>query len=142
DSPIMYSKPDYTTFMVGDMEIIFSVYSPNGTFNAKMLSPDIEKMMQAQKRFLGDINKNKRYTILLYLTDMTKTDAQGFGALEHNTSTTVVFPEMMPKEQLVAGLIDVVSHEFFHTVTPLAIHSKEIHDFNYATPTMSEHLWM
>lgn len=142
DSPIMYSKPDYTTFKVGDMEIIFSVYSPNGVFTAEMLSPDIEKMMRAQKAFLGDINKNKRYTILLYLSEVTKTDAQGFGALEHNTSTTVVFPEMMPKEQLIGGLIDVVSHEFFHTVTPLSVHSKEIHYFDYTTPKMSEHLWM
>jgi predicted metalloprotease with PDZ domain len=138
----MYTKPDQTTFNVGGMEVVLSVYSPNGTYNAQMLTPEIEKMMQAQKAFLGDINKNKRYTVLLYLSEMMKPDAQGFGALEHNTSTTVVFPEMMPKDQLVQMLIDVVSHEFFHTVTPLSVHSKEIHYFDYTTPKMSEHLWM
>jgi predicted metalloprotease with PDZ domain len=37
---------------------------------------------------------------------------------------------------------DVVSHEFFHIVTPLTIHSKEIHYFDYNSPKMSEHLWM
>jgi predicted metalloprotease with PDZ domain len=142
DNPIMYTKPDQTTFNVGGMEVVLSVYSPNGTYNAQMLTPEIEKMMQAQKAFLGDINKNKRYTVLLYLSEMMKPDAQGFGALEHNTSTTVVFPEMMPKDQLVQMLIDVVSHEFFHTVTPLSVHSKEIHYFDYTTPKMSEHLWM
>jgi predicted metalloprotease with PDZ domain len=142
DNPIMYTKPDQTTFMVGGMEVVLSVYSPNGTYNAQMLTAEIEKMMKAQKAFLGDINKNKRYTILLYLSEMMKPDAQGFGALEHNTSTTVVFPEMMPKGQLVQMLIDVISHEFFHTVTPLSVHSKEIHYFDYTTPKMSEHLWM
>lgn len=142
DNPVMYSKPDQTTFNVGGMEIVFRVYSPNGTYTAQQLTEGIEKMMRAQKTFLGNINQNKRYTILLYLSEVMKTDAQGFGALEHNTSTTVVFPEMMPKDQLVEMLTDVVSHEFFHTATPLSVHSKEIHFFDYTTPKMSEHLWM
>lgn len=142
DNPIMYSKPDFTKFMVDDMEILFSVYSPSGVYTAKGLTPEIEKMMIAQKKFLGPANANKKYTILLYLSDMETADAQGFGALEHNTSTTVLFPEQMPREQLVKGLIDVVSHEFFHIVTPLEIHSEEIHNFDFNNPKMSQHLWM
>lgn len=142
DNPIMYTKPDQTSFTVAGMEVILSVYSPNGTITAAMLTPEIEKMVKAQKAFLGDINKNKRYVILLYLSDVMKTDAQGFGALEHNTSTTVVLPEMMPKKELDKMMVDVVSHEFFHTVTPLSVHSKEIHYFDYTTPKMSQHLWM
>jgi predicted metalloprotease with PDZ domain len=39
-------------------------------------------------------------------------------------------------------MMDVVSHEFFHIVTPLSIHSKEIQDFDYNDPKMSQHLWM
>jgi hypothetical protein len=65
---------------------------------------------------------------------MTPTDAKGFGALEHPTATTVVLPEMMPREELVKSMKDVVSHEFFHIVTPLTIHSKEIHYFDYNSP--------
>lgn len=49
---------------------------------------------------------------------------------------------MMPKEELVKSMKDIVSHEFFHIVTPLTIHSKEIQFFDYNTPKMSEHLWM
>jgi predicted metalloprotease with PDZ domain len=48
----------------------------------------------------------------------------------------------MDKEGLGEQLKDVVSHEFFHTVTPLAIHSKEIEYFDYSNPKMSKHLWM
>jgi predicted metalloprotease with PDZ domain len=49
---------------------------------------------------------------------------------------------MMPKDALGEQLKDVVSHEFFHTVTPLSIHSKEIQYFDYNNPKMSKHLWM
>lgn len=142
DNPIMYSKPDNVTFNVDGMEILFSVYSPTGKHTAKALSGDLEKMMRAQKKFLGPINSNKKYTVLLYLSDMKTKDAKGFGALEHNTSTTVVFPELMPASALGKQIIDVVSHEFFHIVTPLSVHSNEIHYFDFTNPKMSEHLWM
>jgi predicted metalloprotease with PDZ domain len=142
EHPIMYSKPDYTTFKVDDMEILISVYSPNGNYKASDITPAMEKMMRAQKKFLGSINNTKKYAVLIYLSDMKKQDAKGFGALEHPTSTTVVMPEMLPKEQMVESLKDVVSHEFFHIVTPLGVHSKEIHNFDFNNPKMSEHLWM
>ena len=142
DNPIMYSKPDYVTFNVDGMEILFSVYSPNGKHTAKSLSGDLEKTMRAQKKFLGPINSNKKYTVILYLSDMKKKDAKGFGALEHNTSTTVVMPEMMATAALGEQIKDVVSHEFFHIVTPLSVHSNEIHFFDFNNPKMSKHLWM
>ena len=142
EMPIMYSKPDYTSFMVDDMEIIISVYSPTGKYTAQQITPHMENMMKAQKRFLGPINSTKKYAILLYLSDMASKDAKGFGALEHPTSTTVVMPEMMGLEMLQEQLKDVVSHEFFHIVTPLTVHSNEIQYFDFNNPQMSEHLWM
>lgn len=39
-------------------------------------------------------------------------------------------------------MIDVVSHEFFHIVTPLSVHSEDVHYFDYNNPTFSKHLWM
>ena len=142
EMPIMYAKPDFTSFMVDDMEIIISVYSPTGKYTAEQITPNMENMMKAQKRFLGPINSTKKYAILLYLSDMAAKDAKGFGALEHPTSTTVVMPEMMGLEMLQEQLKDVVSHEFFHIVTPLTIHSNEIQYFDFNNPQMSEHLWM
>ena len=142
ENPIMYAKPDYTTFTVDGMEILIGVYSPTGKVTAESITPEMKTMMIAQKTFLGKINATKKYTVLLYLSSMTPNDAKGFGALEHPTATTVVLPEMMPKSELVKSMKDVVSHEFFHIVTPLTIHSKEIQYFDYNTPKMSEHLWM
>ena len=48
----------------------------------------------------------------------------------------------MSLERLEKSMIDVVSHEFFHIITPLTVHSEEIHDFDYYEPKMSQHLWM
>lgn len=141
ENPIMYSKPDYTSFKVDDMEIQIAVYSPNGKITAESITSEMKTMMTAQKKFLGAVNSTKRYSVLLYLSTM-KNDAQGFGALEHPTATTVVFPEMMPQDELGKYMKDVVAHEFFHIVTPLTIHSQEIQNFDYNAPKMSEHLWM
>ena len=142
DNPILYAKPNSETFQINDISVTLSVYSPNGTYTAASLKDRMEKMMGAQKAFLGDIDGTKHYSILLYLSQMGETDANGFGALEHHTSTVVVLPEVMPKERLEQAMVDVVSHEFFHIVTPLNVHSKEIQYFDFNNPQMSQHLWM
>ena len=143
ENPIMYAKPDYTTFTISGMEILIAVYSPNRVHTAESLTAGMKKMITAQKNFLGQFNATKKYSVLIYLTDVkNQNDAQGYGALEHPTATTVVMPEAMTGEELSEQLKDVVSHEFFHIVTPLTIHSKEIQFFDYNAPKMSEHLWM
>ncbi len=142
DNPILYAVPDIESFNINDIEITLSVYSPNKIYTAASIKDDMEQMMKAQKAFLGSINSTKKYNIILYLSTLEATDAQGFGALEHHTSTTVVLPESMPKQNLIQAMVDVVSHEFFHIVTPLTVHSEEIHNFNYNTPKLSQHLWM
>ncbi|NNJ87983.1 MAG: peptidase M61, partial [Eudoraea sp.] len=142
DNPILYAKPNSVTFQIKDISVTLSVYSPNGTLKAKDLQPKMEAMMQAQKNFLGEIDGTKQYTILLYLSQLSNTDATGFGALEHHTSTVVVLPEQLPKESLEESMVDVVSHEFFHIVTPLSVHSREIQYFDFNAPKMSMHLWM
>ena len=143
DNPIMYSSPDTTSFMVQDMEVLLSVYSPNDKHSAETLKPGMEKMIRAQKKFLGDINSTDKYAILVYLSDSPgEGNAGNFGALEHHTSTVVVMPESMEAEALDNSMTDIVSHEFFHIITPLGIHSNEVHYFDYNDPKMSQHLWM
>ncbi|MGB5236804.1 MAG: peptidase M61 [Flavobacteriaceae bacterium] len=142
DNPIMYARPNNASFTINNIEVTIGVYSPNNVYKASDFKPKMEEMMRAQKAFLGNTDSTREYNILLYLSTMDQDDAAGFGALEHHTSTVVVFPEQMPKEGLEQIMVDVVSHEFFHIVTPLNIHSKEIHYFDYNEPKMSEHLWL
>jgi predicted metalloprotease with PDZ domain len=144
DNPVLYSEPNAVSFDLEKIKVGLAVYSPSGIHKAKAYQPAIQEMMIAQKNFLGEANNTASYDILLHLMDME--DLQYFGgvmgALEHHTSTTVVFVDQMKPQELTQSLIDVVSHEFFHTLTPLNIHSEEIHKFEYNTPLMSKHLWM
>ncbi|MEL6918146.1 MAG: peptidase M61 [Bacteroidota bacterium] len=142
DNPALYAKPNMVSFQINDITVNLSVYSPNNVYTASSLKDRMSKMMRAQKTFLGDIDGTKEYNILLYLSTLQPNDASGFGALEHHTSTVVVLPEQMPKDRLEQAMVDVVSHEFFHIVTPLSVHSREIQYFDFNDPKMSEHLWM
>tara|TARA_R110002012_G_scaffold81945_4_gene207519 strand:- start:55306 stop:57198 length:1893 start_codon:yes stop_codon:yes gene_type:complete len=142
DNPMMYGKLDVEEFQVGDIKIVLSVYSPNGKHTAKAMKDAMQKMMLAQKTYLGDVNSTPRYDIYVYLSDGQADSPKGFGALEHHTSTVVVMPESMPESALDKSMIDIVSHEFFHIVTPLSVHSEDIHYFDYYEPTFSKHLWM
>lgn len=142
DNPMMYGKLEVEEFLVGDIKIVLSVYSPNKTHSAKSLKETMNTMMQAQKAYLGDVNSTARYDIYVYLSEGKETSPKGFGALEHHTSTVVVMPESMPESALAKQMIDIVSHEFFHIVTPLSVHSEDVHYFDYNEPTFSKHLWM
>ena len=143
DNPIMYATPDTVSFKVDEMDVLLHVYSPTNKFNAQDFKPAMEKMINAQKDFLGDVDDTNKYAILLYLSATPgEGDASNFGALEHHTSTVVVMPEQMGKEKLNESLTDIVSHEFFHILTPLGVHSKEVHYFDYNDPQMSKHLWL
>ncbi len=142
DNPIMYNTPNKEVFDIEGITIEVSVYSPSGSVKASNLRANIEQMMKAQKTYLGSMNTTDRYSILLYLSTVGPEDAQGFGALEHHKSTVVVLPEAMPQEAMDGAIVDVVAHEFFHIVTPLNLHSTEIHKFRYNDPKMSQHLWM
>ncbi|ACT92803.1 M61 family metallopeptidase [Dyadobacter fermentans] len=137
DNPVMYAAPDTSAFKVDGMEVLIGVYSPRGNVRASALRPDVEKMMRAQKKFLGKINDTPKYAVLTYISSGAANDAKGIGALEHNASTTAVFRDPMKSKDL----IHVISHEFFHTLAPLKVHSKEIHYFDFNNPKMSQHLW-
>ncbi|RZN83462.1 MAG: peptidase M61 [Winogradskyella sp.] len=142
DNPMMYGKLDVEEFMVGDIKIVLSVYSPNKVHTAASLKQTMFDMMQGQKAYLGDVNSTPRYDIYLYLSEGKEDSPKGFGALEHHTSTVVVLPESMPEAGLAKSMTDVVAHEFFHIVTPLSVHSEDVHYFDYNNPTFSKHLWM
>ncbi|WP_327018127.1 peptidase M61 [Croceibacter atlanticus] len=142
DSPVMYTEHQPVSFTVGETEVLINVFSPNGTYSAEDFKPVISTMVEAQKAYLGDLKTTNKYAILVYLSTVGAEDAQGFGALEHNTSTVVVMPEQYPKQLLDKAMVDIVAHEFFHVVTPLSIHSEEIHFFDFNTPKMSQHLWL
>ena len=143
DNPIMYAPLNTVNFTMNGVDVSLAVYSPNNVHSAKDMEADLKKMVEAQTNFLKGFSTTNEYNILVYLFDPKVYNWQSFGALEHLSSTTVVFPETYSKEQLANGMINgTISHEFFHIVTPLSVHSEEIHSFDFSKPNMSKHLWM
>lgn len=140
DSPIMYNVPDTVLIKVGDTDVLISVYSKNKAVSAKELSKDIKEILELQKDYLGGKLPVDKYAFLIYLY-AGASGSGGSGALEHSYSSFYYLPEM-PVKQLSEFVVRVAAHEFFHIVTPLNIHAKEIGDFDYINPKMSKHLWM
>ncbi len=143
DNPIMYAPKNSVSFNINGIDVTLAVYSPNNVHAAKDVEEALKKMVEAQTNFLEGFKTTNEYNILVYLFDPQVYKWNSFGALEHLSSTTVVYPETYTKQQLSDGMINgTISHEFFHIVTPLSVHSEEIHSFNFNEPNMSQHLWM
>jgi predicted metalloprotease with PDZ domain len=140
DSPIMYCVPDTATVDVGGAKVLISVYSPNKKVSGAFIAEKISQLLDAQRKYLGGKLPVDKYAFLIYLTDH-EGGSGASGALEHSYSSLYFLPEL-DQEDIVQTVRDVASHEFFHIVTPLSIHSEEIGNFDFQNGKMSQHLWM
>lgn len=140
DSPIMYCIPDTATIMVGNTKVLVANYSPNKLITAPFMARTLEEVLFAQRDYLGGKLPVDKYAFLFYYTDKPTLSGSN-GALEHSYSSFYVMPEM-DSTSMRQSIRDVAAHEFFHIVTPLNIHAKEIGDFDFNNPKMSEHLWL
>lgn len=140
DNPILYSIPDTASVMVNNTLVLLSGYSANNKGLSSYLITHTKQLFEAQGNYLGGSLPADKYSILVYLFEGSSKSGSA-GALEHFQSTTMSYPEI-PKEDMVEPFVDVISHEFFHIITPLGIHSKEVHDFDFINPKMSKHLWL
>ncbi len=140
DSPLMYCVPDTVQIPLGNTTVELSVYSPNKVLSASEIAPDVETILNAQKSYLGGNLPIERYSILVFLQDIMP-PSMGTGALEHSYSTLFTLREKNASS--ISNMIThVTAHEFFHIITPLTIHSEQIHEFDFQKPDMSQNLWL
>ena len=139
DMPLMYCRPDTSMVRLGGTEVLISVYSPKGLIKSSFLKEEFSRLLRSQKDYLNGNLPVERYAFIMYFMDEPLPIMAG--ALEHNYSSVYCLPEY-PQEQMAPVLVDIASHEFFHIITPLNVHSEEIHYFDFANPEMSKHLWM
>ncbi|MGZ3753269.1 MAG: M61 family metallopeptidase, partial [Mucilaginibacter sp.] len=147
DNPIIYSKPDTTSFYAGKTKINVSVYSVNGKIKSAQIAGYLKPITFALAKFFNGLPVSS-YQFLYFFEDSKRalTDKKngegGYGALEHNYSSLYYLPEMDYEKDLISMINDVSTHEFLHILTPLNLHSYEIANFNFTTPAMSKQLWM
>jgi predicted metalloprotease with PDZ domain len=140
DAPIMYTKPDTTSIQIDNAQILISVYSPNNIVTSDFISRNLKELLQAQAKYLGGSLPIDKYAFIFYFTDKISLSGSA-GALEHSYSSFYFLPEA-DTTSIAQEVRDVAAHEFFHIVTPLNIHSKEIGEFDFNMPKMSKHLWL
>lgn len=140
DSPIMFSRPDTTTIQVGNAEVLISVHSPEDDFNAGMMADQLKGLLKATQDYFGGKLPVDRYAFIYYFRNPDQMKV-GTGALEHSHSSLYYMP-YYPPQFILPVLRDISAHEFFHILTPLNIHSEEIHYFDFNKPEMSRHLWL
>ena len=144
DSPVLYCKADTTSFYAGESKISFSIFSENDIVNAQVVANSMKPLAFSLKDFFGKLPV-KNYQFLYYFSDPTNKNTKGdggLGALEHNYSSFYFLVEQKDTTSIKHMVRDVSSHEFFHILTPLNVHSEEIQNFDFQSPKMSKHLWM
>jgi len=142
DSPIFFNVPDTASINFDEAKILISVYSPGKGINANDIAADNKKLLEGIRNYLGGKLPSEKYTFLYYFSN--KTNSSSFGALEHNQSSLYYMPDV-PKEAkqfMLKQLMSTNAHEYYHTVTPLNLHSEEIGNFDFNNPVMSAHLWL
>ncbi len=143
DNPIFFNLPDTATINFDEAKVLISVYSPGKGITAKDIADDDKPLLEAIRNYLGGKLPTDKYTFLYYFS-VNKKGSGGFGALEHNNSSLYYMPDVpaSAKSFMLEQLQSTSAHEFYHTVTPLNLHSEEIGNFDFNNPVMSEHLWL
>ena len=135
DSPILLGKLTSAETKVTGVPVEIYTYSETGKITSEQLLGAMHGMLEAAGQFLGALPVT-RYTFLYHFADRPA------GAWEHSLSSEYVLEESEFTDSVGKYVTDIASHEFFHVVTPLNIHSEIIEHFNFVTPVPSEHLWL
>ncbi|GAB3543004.1 M61 family metallopeptidase [Spirosoma fluminis] len=135
DSPILLGRLTKATTTVAGAQVDVYTYSKSDKIKSDQLLTNMQSMLNAAGQFLKQLPV-KRYTFLYHFED------QDWGAWEHSYSSEYVIKEEEFSKKLADNMTSIAAHEFFHVVTPLNIHSEIIEQFNFVTPTPSEHLWL
>lgn len=136
DSPILVGMMTQESIEVDGVDIDIFVYSEGKNILAKDVLTDVRWVINDAWAFLKTLPTD-RYVFLYHFGDVQA------GALEHSKSSVYVLYDAPYHQVNYSPYIKSISaHEFFHVVTPLNIHSEIIADFNFATPTPSQHLWL
>ncbi|TGE14902.1 M61 family metallopeptidase [Hymenobacter elongatus] len=144
DAPILYSKPDTASFATGGARISVSVVSETGAVKATQVREIMRPMAGALTKFFGQMPV-PAYHFLMYFPSFSSPLASkngGYGAMEHSYSSLYFLPEVPSEDRLRSMVQEVASHEFLHMLAPLNIHSREIGEFDFRNPKMSQHLWL
>jgi predicted metalloprotease with PDZ domain len=142
DNPIMYALPDTASVKLPNIHVRIASYSSTGKKIADSLALSIAPLLRNQSEYLDGNLATDKYTFIVYHNENTEDEQSISDGLEHNESTVLLMHSPLDIEALKAIVFHLASHEFFHTVQPLGLHSYEIAEYDFSDPKFSQHLWL
>jgi predicted metalloprotease with PDZ domain len=124
-----------------NIDIEVACYSSDNAEISKNIAAYIKPLLENQTTYLGGTLPMNKYTFMLYHN--VNPEESGFSdGLEHATSTVVLMYLPNDMEFIKNTIYHTVSHEFFHTVMPIGLHSEIIANYDFNNPVYSKHLWL
>jgi predicted metalloprotease with PDZ domain len=134
DSPFLFGRLSEAETKIGKCLIKIYTYSKTDMVKSSDILTSVTDILNAEDKFTDGLPVD-HYTFLFHFADIAN------GAWEHSYSSEYVLKETPIAELVKGSLNSYISHEFFHIITPLNIHSQLIEPFNFVNPVMSQHLW-
>lgn len=142
DNPILVSEADTAYIRLKDINVLVACHSTTGKAIAQDIAKEIRPLLADQRAYLGGTLPVKDYTFLIYHHPSDVEGSMMGDGLEHSASTLVLLCMPLDPEMIASSVYGIASHEFFHTILPLSVHSEEIADYDFHAPRMSRHLWL
>ncbi len=142
DNPMLVAPADTAHIRLGDIDVLVACHTTTGQAIAGEVATQIRPLLTDQRAYLGGTLPVKNYTFLIYHHPIQKKgDMMGDG-LEHSASTLILLCMDLDPQMIAHSVYGIASHEFFHTILPLSLHSEEIEHYDFNAPRMSRHLWL
>ena len=142
DNPVLYARPDTALIKLPDIDVEVACYSTTGKKIAKEIADYIKPLLENQTNYLKGKLPVKKYTFILYHNLNSDLNSYMGDGLEHSRSALILFYMPLDINVIKNNVYGIASHEFFHTLMPLGIHSHEIANYDFNNPVFSRHLWL
>lgn len=142
DNPILYALPDTTMIILPGISVEVACYSSSGSAISKDIAEYIRPLLMSQTKYLNNKLPVDHYTFLIYHNLAPDKSHLAGDGLEHSNSTLILLYMPLDIETIRKNIYGIASHEFFHTLMPLGLHSVEIENYDYNEPVFSKHLWL
>lgn len=122
----------YNSIIIDDTQFDIYSYAKSPQVQTAQLVDYVTVAMNDASKFFKVLPLNK-YSFYFFFK------GAGGGALEHSGCS---FHYNFETTSFSGFIRTRAAHEFFHIVAPLNVRSEVIENFNFSTPTASQHLWL
>lgn len=142
DGPILLCAPDTAHIRLPDIDVTVACHSTSGQRIAPEVASHVRPLLLDQQAYLGGSLPVDHYTFLIHHNPSDVPGSSMADGLEHGASTLILLCMPLDAKAIADHVYGVASHEFFHTLLPIGIHSEEIEDHDFQSPHISRHLWL